>query len=67
MQLAPGFIGSDMTDKLPDEQKDIWLKQIPLGRFGDKEEVASLVLFLASKEASYITGQTLSIDGGLVM
>lgn len=65
--VAPGFIGSDMTDKLPNEQKDIWLKQIPLGRFGDKEEVASLVLFLASKEASYITGQTLSIDGGLVM
>ena len=65
--VAPGFVSSDMTDLLSDTQKETWLSQIPLGRFGQKEEVAELVLFLVSKESSYITGQTISIDGGLVM
>lgn len=65
--VAPGFISSDMTDELNEAQKANWQSQIPLGRFGKKEEVAELVLFLASQQSNYITGQTISIDGGLVM
>lgn len=60
--VAPGFIKSDMTKDLDEEALK---KTVPLGRFGDPEEVASLVAFLASKEASYITGETISINGGL--
>jgi 3-oxoacyl-[acyl-carrier protein] reductase len=65
--VAPGFIQTEMTDKLPEEIKEKMLKAIPLARFGKPSEVASLCLFLASQDADYITGQTIVIDGGMVM
>lgn len=64
--VAPGFIPTDLTDVLPQEVKDALLKQIPLGRFGSVEDVANAIAFLASDEASYITGQVLIVDGGMV-
>lgn len=63
--VAPGFIATDMVAKLPEEKKAEYLEQIPLGRFGTVEEVASLVAFLAAADASYITGQVIVLDGGL--
>ncbi len=63
--IAPGFIESDMTNELTDEQKAGILTQIPCGRMGKPEEIGSLVTFLASKESGYITGQVLNIDGGM--
>lgn len=65
--IAPGFITTDMTDVLPDMVKQEVLKVIPLKRFGQSEEVAAAVAFLASKDAGYITGQVLDVDGGMVM
>ncbi|MEI3597087.1 MULTISPECIES: 3-oxoacyl-[acyl-carrier-protein] reductase [unclassified Oceanobacillus] len=65
--VAPGFISTDMTDALNDEQKEAMLSMIPLDRFGEPEDVAKVVRFLASEDASYITGQTIHIDGGMVM
>lgn len=65
--IAPGFITTDMTKNLPEEQVKKWAEQIPLRRFGKPEDVAHAVVFLASEEASYITGHTLMVDGGLVM
>ncbi len=65
--IAPGFITTDMTDKLTDEVKNSMLTQIPLGQFGNPEDIANAVVFLASDESSYITGQTLHIDGGMYM
>ncbi|WP_372523752.1 3-oxoacyl-ACP reductase FabG [Sulfuricaulis sp.] len=65
--VAPGFIDTDMTRKLPDAQKEVLLKQIPLGRLGLVEEVASAVAFLASPQAGYITGTTLHVNGGMYM
>lgn len=65
--VAPGFITTDMTDALNDEIQRSMMAQIPLGRFGKPEEVAKAALFLASDEASYMTGQTLHLDGGMVM
>jgi 3-oxoacyl-[acyl-carrier protein] reductase len=65
--LAPGYIETDMTDKLPEEARKALLTQIPLGRPGRPEEVASCALFLASDASSYITGQVLGIDGGMGM
>jgi 3-oxoacyl-[acyl-carrier protein] reductase len=65
--VAPGFISTDMTEVLPDKVKDAVTAQIPLGRFGNPEDIASAVAFLASAEAAYITGQCLTVDGGMVM
>ena len=63
--IAPGFIGTDMTDKLTDAQKEAITAGVPSGRIGNPEEVAHLAVFLLSDEASYITGEVIKIDGGL--
>ena len=65
--VAPGFIETDMTHVLPEAQKEALLSQIPLGRLGSAEEVAGTVAFLASEEASYVTGTTLHVNGGMYM
>lgn len=65
--VAPGFIATDMTDELPQDVKDAMLTQIPLAKLGQPEDVANVVAFLASEGANYMTGQTLHIDGGMVM
>ncbi|AKF30454.1 3-oxoacyl-[acyl-carrier-protein] reductase [Bacillus velezensis] len=65
--IAPGFISTDMTHKLSKEVQDEMLKQIPLARFGDPSDISSVVTFLASEGSRYMTGQTLHIDGGMVM
>lgn len=65
--VAPGFISTDMTDKLSDEQQEAMLDMIPLGKLGTPEDVAVVVRFLASDDAKYMTGQTIHIDGGMVM
>jgi 3-oxoacyl-[acyl-carrier protein] reductase len=65
--VAPGFIPTALTNDLPQELKDSMMKLIPLGRWGKPEEVAAAVVFLASDEAAYITGQVLSVDGGMMM
>jgi 3-oxoacyl-[acyl-carrier protein] reductase len=65
--VAPGYIETDMTSQLSDDVKDALVKQIPLGRIGQGKEVAYLVQYLCSDEAGYITGQTFTIDGGMVM
>lgn len=65
--IAPGFITTDMTDDLTEEVQDQIKAEIPLGSFGSTEDIAHAVLFLASPEARYITGQTLTVDGGMVM
>ena len=65
--VAPGFISTDMTDQLPEDVRSEMLKQIPLSRFGAPGDIAKVVTFVASDSASYMTGQTLHIDGGMVM
>ena len=65
--VAPGFIKTPMTDKLTDEQRSAMLAQIAMKRYGEPEEVASVVAFLCSDDASYVTGQTIEISGGLSM
>ena len=65
--VAPGFITTDMTEGLPDAVKEQMAKEIPLARMGQPEDVANAVAFLASDQASYITGQVLHVDGGMVM
>ncbi|HDI83869.1 MAG TPA: 3-oxoacyl-[acyl-carrier-protein] reductase [candidate division WOR-3 bacterium] len=65
--IAPGFIRTPMTEKLSDEVKESYFKLIPLGRFGEPEDVAKVVRFLASDDAGYITGQVIQVDGGLLM
>ena len=65
--VAPGFILTDMTDKLPDEVKKLWAEQIPLRRGGSAEDVANVCLFLASELSSYVTGQVISVCGGMKM
>ena len=63
--VAPGFIKTPMTDVLSDELKKTYLSQIPAGRFGEPKDIASLCVFLASDEASYINGQTIHVNGGM--
>ncbi|ROL57667.1 3-oxoacyl-[acyl-carrier-protein] reductase [Bacteroidetes/Chlorobi group bacterium Naka2016] len=65
--IAPGYVRTAMTDKLTPEQKEMFLKNIPLRREAEPEDIAKVVLFLASDDASYITGQVINVDGGLVM
>ena len=65
--VAPGFIDTDMTAVLPEKVREEMVKGIPLGRMGTPEEVAEAVLFLAAEQASYITGQIINLDGGMVM
>lgn len=65
--IAPGFIDTDMTRVLPDEQKNALLAHIPLGRFGQVEEIAAAAAFLASDGAAYVTGTTLHVNGGMYM
>jgi 3-oxoacyl-[acyl-carrier protein] reductase len=65
--VAPGFIVTPMTDKLTEEAREASLAQIPMGRFGEPEEVAGAVLFLAGPDSSYITGQVVVVDGGMAM
>ena len=63
--VAPGFIATDMTSSLPDEAKQSIVAQTPLGRVGEAAEVAAAVVFLASDEASYVTGQVIRVNGGM--
>jgi 3-oxoacyl-[acyl-carrier protein] reductase len=65
--VAPGFIDSDMTRDLPEAQKAALLSQVPLGRLGTADEIAALVVFLASPAAAYITGETVHVNGGMYM
>ncbi len=65
--VAPGFIQTEMTAKLPEDLKLKMKEEIPLKKFGDPNDVAAVCLFLASEESSYITGQTIIVDGGMVM
>jgi 3-oxoacyl-[acyl-carrier protein] reductase len=65
--VAPGLIGTDMTKAITDNAKADWAAQIPMGRMGTPDEVAAVVRFLASDEASYITGQVLAVNGGMYM
>lgn len=64
--VAPGFIATEMTDKLPEDIKKQWMSSVPLKRFGTTEDVANTCVFLASDMAAYITGQTLSVCGGMI-
>ena len=65
--VAPGFIDTDMTSYIGENERNEILKKIPLNKFGSPEDISKLVMFLMSDQASYITGQTISIDGGLLM
>ena len=65
--VAPGFITTDMTDELPQAVKDAVIGKIPLGSFGETKDIAAVVAFIASKEARYITGQVIAVDGGMTM
>lgn len=65
--VAPGFIETDMTDKLPEDVRSQLLQQIPLAKLGQPEDIAKAVRFLASDDASYMTGQTIHVDGGMYM
>ena len=65
--IAPGYIATDMTDQITDQAKESLITKIPLGRIGSPSDIATSALFLASDEAGYITGQTLTVDGGMVM
>ena len=65
--IAPGFIDTDMTRVLPEEQRTAMLSDIPLSRLGDAEDIASAVVFLAAKSGAYVTGETLHVNGGMLM
>jgi 3-oxoacyl-[acyl-carrier protein] reductase len=65
--VAPGFIDTDMTRELPEEQREALINQIPLNRLGDPADIAAAVSFLASPAAAYITGETINVNGGMYM
>jgi 3-oxoacyl-[acyl-carrier protein] reductase len=65
--VAPGFIATAMTDVLNDKQRELILSKVPAGKLGSPEDVAAAALYLASKEAAYVTGQTLHVNGGMAM
>ena len=65
--VAPGFIRSAMTDALPEAQRDTLLGKIPAGRLGEGADVAAAIVYLASREAAYVTGQTIHVNGGMIM
>jgi 3-oxoacyl-[acyl-carrier protein] reductase len=65
--ITPGFIVTDMTENMTDKAREAMTEQIPLGRLGEPEDVANAVLFLASDQSSYITGQVLGVNGGMYM
>ncbi len=65
--IAPGFIETDMTKVLPENVKESMLEIIPMKKYGKPEDIANLVLFLSSDNASYITGQVIHVDGGMAM
>jgi 3-oxoacyl-[acyl-carrier protein] reductase len=65
--VAPGFIDTDMTRGLRDDQRNALLGNVPAGRLGEPEDIAAAVAFLASPQASYITGETINVNGGLYM
>ena len=65
--VAPGFVHTEMTEVLSEQVKEAAVAQIPLGRFGEPEDIANVVTFLASEKADYITGQVICVDGGMVM
>jgi 3-oxoacyl-[acyl-carrier protein] reductase len=65
--VAPGFVDTDMTQALDDKQREVLLKGIPLQRLGEPQDIAATVLFLASAQGGYITGQTLHVNGGMYM
>jgi len=65
--IAPGFIDTDMTRVLAEEQRQVMLNQVPLGRLGEAQDIADSVVFLASDAAGYITGETLHVNGGMLM
>ena len=65
--IAPGFIQTDMTNKLTDDQKKELAKNIPLNKLGNPEDIAKVVAFLCSEDADYITGQVIAVDGGMTM
>ncbi|MFM8542203.1 MAG: SDR family oxidoreductase, partial [Chakrabartia sp.] len=65
--IAPGFIASAMTDGLPDAQKDALNARIPAGQMGEGADIAAAAVYLASREAGYVTGQTLHVNGGMAM
>ncbi|WP_430985791.1 SDR family oxidoreductase, partial [Escherichia coli] len=65
--VAPGFIASPMTDSLPDAQKEALNARIPMGKMGEGADIGAAVVYLASREAGYVTGQTLHVNGGMAM
>jgi 3-oxoacyl-[acyl-carrier protein] reductase len=65
--VAPGYVETELTEELPEDVKGRILERIPAGRFGEAEEIAEVVTFLAGEGAAYVTGQTIAVDGGMVM
>lgn len=65
--IAPGFIATPMTDVLNEKQRESMLQRVPMGRLGEPSEIAAATLYLASREAGYVTGQTLHVNGGMAM
>tara|TARA_B100000989_G_scaffold296722_1_gene280585 strand:+ start:4290 stop:5021 length:732 start_codon:yes stop_codon:yes gene_type:complete len=65
--ISPGFISTNMTDNLTDDQKDLYLSKIPMSKFGNPDDIANMVYFLSSDDSSYITGQNFHVNGGMLM